>query len=520
MPASTEILVHISAPGTINEDANYRAHADAYFDFEPVSRVRIYPEPPSSETGTDEIVDAPHQTTPQSQAEGDAHRAAELEEGGQSESQYIPNFLSSGKSTSLSSAWGPSFGETTRGLLLDLPEISIQRSFSQNDTDNVDENSFVATDNFPEVPGISGGPSLQTAILSSQRTPTPPSEVLDSQASFQASWDVERDNSPPRRSVPVIQIGRTPLETQRSQAKRRRISVSPECIPSSIPPPPSATPASSASELPTTLPSQPQPQPQPQPERYQTLAKPVATAPSATFERLSSLPLEINPPRPVPSSTAQFTTHITPTLQMLTDKLKVSRIYNPSRQTRPLRTLERGYWLLNLTISDPITNTNGNNKDNINAPPSAPSSIATPNSKPWTSKHFFDFWDFLSKFIADDGRAGWGVWCICEPHSHPPPSCSMCSASSSLSHSVIDLTSPDPFQCSAEPGTQSGQEEGRRGLGGGADDAKHVTVKIYTWGEVAPHIYLLMYLASDRSVRKVPGVQWRDGAEEPVVFMD
>ncbi|EGE78417.2 hypothetical protein RJZ56_001861 [Blastomyces dermatitidis] len=515
MPNSTEILVHISAPGTINEDANYRAHADAYFGFEPVSRVRIYPESPSSETGTDEIVDAPHQTTPQAEGD-DALHLAELEERGQSGSQNIPNILSSGKSTSLSSAWGPSFGETTCGLL-DFPEISIRRSFSQSDTENVNENSFVTTSiNSPEVPAISGGRSLQSAIPNSSFTETPPSEVPDSQASFQASWDVERDNSPPRHSGQVIQIGRTPLEAQRSQAKRRRISASPECIPSSIPLS-SATPASSASELPNTLPSHPQSQPQP--ERYQALDNPVATAPSATFERLSSLPLEINPPRPVPSSTAQFTTHITPTLQMLTSKLKLSRVYNPSRQTRPLRTLERGYWLLNLTISDSITNTNGNNKYSINAPPWAPHSIATPTSKPWTSKHFFDFWDFLSKFIADDGRAGWGVWCICEPHPHPPPSCSTCSASSSLSHSVIDLTSPDHIQCSAETGTQSDRQEGRGGPGGAAN-AKHVTVKIYTWGEVAPHIYLLMYLASDRSVRKVPGVQWRDGAEEPVIFMD
>ncbi|PGH05882.1 hypothetical protein GX51_02663 [Blastomyces parvus] len=514
MRNSTEILVHISAPGTVNEDANYRAHADAYFDFEPVSRVRIYPEPPSSETGTDEIVDAPHQAAPH--GEGDAHRAADLEERGQNRSQYIPKFLSSGKNTPLSSTWGPSFGETTCGLLLDFPEISIQRSFSQNDQDNVDKNSFVTTNNSPEVPSISGRPNLQTALTSSQFTETPPSEVAES--SFQASWDVERDNSPARHSVPAIQIGRTPLQTQRSPAKRRRISVSPECIPSSIPPP-SATPASSASELPATLPSQPLPQSQP--ERYQTLDKQAATEPSATFERLSSLPLEINPPRPMPSSTAQFTTHITPTLEMLANKLKLSTVYQPSRQTRPLRTLERGYWHLNLTISDYITNPNGNNKYNIYAPTSVPSSSATPASNPWTSKRFFDFWDFLSKFIADDGRAGWGVWCICEPHSHPPPSCSMCSASSSpsLSHSVIDLTSPDPVQFSAETGTQSDQQEGRGALGG-ADVAKHVTVKIYTWGEVAPHIYLLMYLASDRSVRKVPGVQWRDGGEEPVIFID
>ncbi|OJD17426.1 hypothetical protein AJ78_02500 [Emergomyces pasteurianus Ep9510] len=503
MANSVEILVHVSAPGTTKEDAKYRAHANAYFEFEAVSRVRIFPDPPCSETGTDEIVDTEHhvrQTTPQ--GESNAHRIAELN--GRNEKDSLYNFLSSGKSTSLPSTWGPSFGETTCGLL-ELPDISIQRSSSQNDAAAIAENSFSNTSNSFR-PLRAGSPDPQTAVPSSQVTETPPSEVPESQASFPASWDVEKDNSPPRRSVQGVQIGRSPLEAKSSESKRRRLSVSVACIPSSIPD--SFTPISSTSKPP--FPSEPHPQAQPQ--CYQLSDKPMVGTPTATFERLSSLPLEINPPRPIPSSTAQFTTHITPTLQMLADKLKLSKVFNPPRQIRPLRTLERGYWLLDLTISDSITSSNDQNKNkdkntNKNAKTTSldESSNTKLTSNVWTSKSFFDFWDFLSNFIALDGRAGWGVWCICESKSTPP--CSKCSPHS---QSVVYLTSQEDINSSAE--TQPFQLEG--------DFARQVTVKIYTWGEIAPHVYLLMYLASDKNVRNVPGVQWRDGADQPVIFMD
>ncbi|EGC40724.1 conserved hypothetical protein [Histoplasma capsulatum var. duboisii H88] len=508
MPNSGEILTHISAPGSAKDDARYRAHAAAYFEFEPVSRIRIYPDPPSSETGTDDVAESPHQVRDTSpQGESRAPRISELDERGQKTLHDISTAVSSAKSTPVPSTWGPSFGETTCGLLA-LSEASIQRSLSQNDVGAGVENSFVTTSNSPpRVPGI-GPPNVHAAIPSSQVTETPPSEVPESQSSFQASWNVEKDNSPPRKLEKVIQIGRSSLDTQISQAKRRRLSASPACIPSSIST--TATPISSISEpsAPSHLPPQPEPC-RPLDKSAAAAAAAASAAPAVPLEWLSSLPLEINPPRPVPSSTAQFTTHITPTLQMLADRVKLSRVFNPQRQTRPLRTLERGYWLLNLTISDAPTSTStkDNHKNTSNVAQSQ-SCNPTRANKSWTSKRFFDFWGFLSKFIADDGRAGWGVWCICESNS--PASSSQCL--SSHSHSVIDLTSQTSTQSSAK--TQSSQQKA------GLDAAQHVTVKIYSWGEIAPHVYLLMYLASDRSVRKITGVQWRDGADEPVIFMD
>lgn len=45
-----------------------------------------------------------------------------------------------------------------------------------------------------------------------------------------------------------------------------------------------------------------------------------------------------------------------------------------------------------------------------------------------------------------------------------------------------------------------------------------LTLKVYTWGEIVGHVYLLLFLASERRIRKM-GAQWRDCGEEVVVQM-
>lgn len=168
---------------------------------------------------------------------------------------------------------------------------------------------------------------------------------------------------------------------------------------------------------------------------------------------LTSLPLQIHPPKP-PISTAPFTTHITPTLSMLTERLNPARTYRPSRQTRPLDPLERGYWLVRFAV-EPDT------RDSAER--------AQPETH-WPAALFQAFWSFLQDFVGKDGRAGWGVWCILEEAS--------------------------PVESSAT----------------------HLALKVYTWGEVAMHVYLLLFLASERQVRGM-GIQWRDAREEVVIQM-
>ncbi|KAL2846808.1 hypothetical protein BJX68DRAFT_268522 [Aspergillus pseudodeflectus] len=187
---------------------------------------------------------------------------------------------------------------------------------------------------------------------------------------------------------------------------------------------------------------------------------------------LSSLPLEIKPPPP-PIASSPFITHITPTLEMLTKRLKSPRSYNPTNQTRDLDNLERGYWCLRINITS-----NGPEK------PTAPNPIS------WDTTFFLNFWTFLSDFIAKEGRAGWGVWCIAE----------------------------DETPSSRTPVPQETPEGEASQLLGTPRTTQQLAVKVYAWGEIACHIYLLLFLASERRIRKM-GAQWRDARDIVVIQM-
>lgn len=188
-------------------------------------------------------------------------------------------------------------------------------------------------------------------------------------------------------------------------------------------------------------------------------------APQTPKDITLHLPLEIKP-NPPPISTNPFTTHITPTLKMLSTRLNPSRTYTPLQQTRPLDNLERGHWYLRLNLTD-----------TLNPKP--------PSSTTWDMPLFTRFWTFLTDFIAKEGRAGWGVWCILEDDGS-------------------DKSASSP---------QNGLEDG-----GVEKPTRPVTLKVYAWGEIASHIYLILFLASERRVRRM-GLQWRDSAEDVVIQM-
>ncbi|RMY78906.1 hypothetical protein D0863_00405 [Hortaea werneckii] len=86
----------------------------------------------------------------------------------------------------------------------------------------------------------------------------------------------------------------------------------------------------------------------------------------------------------------------------------------------------------------------------------------------WPATLQLDFWNFLGQFISS-GNGGWGLWCAREIHH-------------------------------------------------GDDQSSLGTVRVYCWGEVVKHIYLLLYTASQSKVRKM-GLQWVDGEGKTVVQM-
>jgi len=90
--------------------------------------------------------------------------------------------------------------------------------------------------------------------------------------------------------------------------------------------------------------------------------------------------------------------------------------------------------------------------------------LLSPSS--WDTQLQIDFWRFLQQMVGK-GNAGWGVWCCREP--------------------AVD------------------------GLSLG-------TVRVFCWGEVVQHVYLMLYVASKSKVRKL-GLQWIDAEEVVVVQM-
>ncbi|PLN75600.1 hypothetical protein BDW42DRAFT_34435 [Aspergillus taichungensis] len=254
--------------------------------------------------------------------------------------------------------------------------------------------------------------------------------------------------------------------------------------PSPPPPPPLPSrgdPGSPGNPEETGNPSQPSaasPRTQPPPPSPSTQETTTTTTTSI------ALPLQIHPPNP-PPSTAPFTTHITPTLAMLTTRLKSPRTYTPIQQTRALTNLERGHWTVPIDL---ITTT---------TPPLSPS--PNPETKPqdfppntWPLPLFTRFWTFLSDFISE-GRAGWGVWC-------------------SLEGDTTNKINEDHTWQPHQPPKEEGKESKL------IPHIQPTILKVYAWGEVAEHIYLLLFLASERRIRRM-GARWRDSRDEVVIVM-
>ena len=42
-------------------------------------------------------------------------------------------------------------------------------------------------------------------------------------------------------------------------------------------------------------------------------------------------------------------------------------------------------------------------------------------------------------------------------------------------------------------------------------------VRVCTWGEVVGAMYLVLYMASDRAIGCLEGVEWRDAGERAVI---
>lgn len=137
---------------------------------------------------------------------------------------------------------------------------------------------------------------------------------------------------------------------------------------------------------------------------------------------------------------------------------------------RTLRVLERGCWVLDLGKSGTADQSECEKlaagemgaREGERGRGRAVGNGVQKRQRTWRP-HFLAY---LTHFLAS-GRAGWGVWLESSPSA------------------------------SASPGG---------------------TVRIHCWGEVVAHVWLLLFLASERNVRGL-GARWVDGGGEVVVRM-
>ncbi|PNS18167.1 hypothetical protein CAC42_3612 [Sphaceloma murrayae] len=100
----------------------------------------------------------------------------------------------------------------------------------------------------------------------------------------------------------------------------------------------------------------------------------------------------------------------------------------------------------------------------------------TPAEPHWSLELERDFWNFMATMVEGE-RVGWGVWCT----------------------RVVEVQSSDETPSESDPSTER--------LG---------QVRVYCWGEIVEHIYLLLYVASKSKVRKAQPV-WCDASGKIVV---
>ena len=163
--------------------------------------------------------------------------------------------------------------------------------------------------------------------------------------------------------------------------------------------------------------------------------------------QLAIFTTRIESPEPT-AGVARFGSHITETLRIVAERIPLERYFKPEYVARDVRVLERGYWQLDLRLADETTVTERRDVSED----CGHGDMEIPISATWTEHEFCDFWHNLSSFI-QDGRAGWGIRAVIEQ-----------------TDSTASLSEGETI----------------------------VHVKIYTWGEVLGHVWLALWVLSDK----------------------
>ncbi|MCJ1337568.1 hypothetical protein MMC09_002850 [Bachmanniomyces sp. S44760] len=499
MAPETEILVHISAPSTASDEAKYRRQALGFLGFEAGRRH--------------------HVTAYRNQEDQGARKRRKLEITSELHKQDV-NTKTTPASKQAETILRPVSAFQT-------PQQPIRQAGNINQSVTVN----VGRTPLPETVTISiertaaiSEPSLSATVPDSvarfQSWTTPPSVVPDSQPSpLRARTSPSSTRSPPRARVddppvtsesslnpiPTTRTTPTPsphLPTLRSKASSSSSSSSTESAP------PSTTPihGNQGGEIESN----------PPPILLQAHKIPFCPSPSHIYPPQPATSLTPGPPQ----------TYLTPSLLLLAHTLNLEQRFKPSKISRTIARGERGCWEIDIPASwlgegdylqkgevEVDTKESGNRVGNRSR-----SEILQPaNETEQEQEQEQDIsiiidtqpqqqqpppplshrlWSFLNQFISE-GRAGWGVWCCVEHHPQPQPLYPV---------SLTTATPPIPTTTTPSPTTII---------------KTTTTIKIFCFAELIPHIWLVLWLGSERRIKDVGvGARWVDGGGEGVVWMD
>ncbi|QKX55235.1 uncharacterized protein TRUGW13939_02327 [Talaromyces rugulosus] len=536
MTLNTEVLVHVAAPSGARDDARYRALVESCLAFEPVSRLRVYSDADdldvTVEDLTSSLASSAGQSLPLPEIINDD---TSFNSGDELNSLLEPHYPAA---TSRDDALARISSQQPGGFVAHVPSTPIRYQSTEEEDSELSCRAPIplgrqdSTDQTHSQSSERGTGPSSTAVkhsnkpTSSQATQAGISESLTWGTPLDTIPDSQPRTSPPRgdhdndqTAIDNVQVDRSYVPDTVRQSKHFRLEgtsrdPSPDTsetrVLSSMPSPGSPSKSLPPAKASTAQPAETFTKPvgkrkkaknndyqkdSSHSDNHASVETPIEAASSFASDQqnpkrrqilpqtreiisLDDIPLEIRGPNPEVSN-EKFRTHVTPTLQALADRMKLASRFSPSQQTRALHPLERGYWFIqNITI-----------KQDTDESEIQPQSTTNPTLQIWTLSFFSQFWCFLRDFLIE-GRAGWGVWCLVEESSSPDPN-----RQTADSLDSVEERSPS------------------------SSKAKSVNLKIYTWGEVAPHIYMLLFLATERRVRKLQGVEWRDARDKTVIKM-
>ncbi|MCJ1254420.1 hypothetical protein MMC24_002235 [Lignoscripta atroalba] len=508
MPAPIEILVHISAPSRGSDDARYRKEALGYLGFEVKKRHDVVACPDGNER-------SPKRLKPTIEA------ARGEEHGIQVTWEKQENVITSrtpvgegGEDFDLQS-FGSSFDATSSFC---FPSRTNVHNSSRT---NLELSPFLSRDVLTPTTIQIG----RTPIIERPRTaPTPSSKLVQSslpRRSLSDSWETPPSvipDSQPSYSSSKHGLPRdtytspNPLTSSPSPKKRQKLDSAPRSLQSIHDTDTGEDIDDGAHTSEQALPPVPlKGYISPQSTRSST---PPPSAQTQLRNISPSLPLEIHPPPP-PTSHKPFTTHLTQSLTRLASTLlPLDKHFQPRYTTRPLSPLERGHWLVPLPEHDPETSTttdnnNNNYDDDDNAvwvahQKDQHQSLTSTTNRTTTKK----FWEYLTRFVGG-GRAGWGVWCSREYSNEVDDQDGLRNHDKDTNKSIENNEKMDTMIQQTKQQHHQQQPPRRH---------EQQVIKIYCWGEIVGHIYLVLILASDRRIRGM-GARWVDAGGEVVVQM-